>query len=104
MLIKQTWMTDLPAGRTCIERTGAGEPLVLLPSMLVRAKTYLWLIERLRRRFTVIVPEPPGTGAGSRLAQPWSFQRYADALIELLDALQLPAVTLIGHSNSGPVG
>ena len=85
-----------------MERCGDGFPLVLLPSMLVRAKTYHRLTDRLRKRFAVFVPEPPGSGAGAKLATPWSFQRYADWLIELLDALQLMRVTLVAHSNSGP--
>jgi 3-oxoadipate enol-lactonase len=103
MLAKRTWIVDLPAGRTCIERTGNGEPLVLLPSILVRAKTYLWLIERLRRRFTVYVPEPPGSGAGAALAQPWSFEQYADWLLQFVDAFRLARPTVLSHSNSAPI-
>ncbi len=48
--------------------------------------------------------EPPGTGEGSRLSEPWSHQQYTDFLIRLLDRLQLGRVTLLTHSNSGPVG
>jgi pimeloyl-ACP methyl ester carboxylesterase len=79
-------------------------PLVLLASMLVRARTYRPLVRRLARHFRVVAVELPGSGQGARLREPWSLGAYADYTGRLLEGLQLgrPPV-VVGHSNSGPV-
>ncbi len=82
---------------------GRGEPVVVLASMLVRAQTYLPLLRELARHRRVLVVELPGSGASSRVALPWSIERYAAWVSALLQELDLTAVTLIGHSSSGAV-
>lgn len=86
-----------------IVEIGAGSPVVVLAAMLIRARTYAPMIERLCRRFRIIAVEMPGCGRGSRLSVPWSFERYAECGARLLEALDLDRVALIGHSTSGSV-
>jgi pimeloyl-ACP methyl ester carboxylesterase len=95
---------ELNGLQTAIEQTGAGRPVVLVPSILVRAQTYRRLRDRLAPRFTVIIPEPPGCGAGSDIQTPWTFEQYADWLVQLLQSQSLTRSVLICHSNSAPVG
>lgn len=82
---------------------GAGPPVVLLASMLIRARIYEPTVQALSRRFRVIVLEMPGSGRGSRLPVPWDFEQYARWAASFLSAMGLDQVTLIGHSNSGAV-
>jgi pimeloyl-ACP methyl ester carboxylesterase len=84
-----------------VTETGAGPPLVLLASMLIRGGTYSPTVRALEERFRVLVVELPGSGAGSRLPAPWTFERYAGWVAGLLDALDLDRVKLLGHSISG---
>lgn len=77
--------------------------VVVLASMLVRARSYLPLLGELKRRFRVLVLELPGSGRGSRLQRPWTMEQYAGWATTLLEENGLRQVTLVGHSNSGAV-
>jgi pimeloyl-ACP methyl ester carboxylesterase len=77
--------------------------VVLLASMLVLARSYLWPLCEFTRRFHTIVVQPPGGGRGARLSNPWTMEGYARWTGALLDELDLRDVTLVGHSNSGAV-
>lgn len=83
---------------------GAGPPVVLLASMLIRARSYLPLIRRLATQFRVVAVELPGSGASARLRRPWSWAEYARFTERFLETLGGPPPVLVGHSNSGPVG
>jgi pimeloyl-ACP methyl ester carboxylesterase len=78
-----------------------GPTVVLLASMLVLARSYLWPLCEFTKRFHTIVVQLPGGGRATRLKQPWSMDDYARWTGALLDALNLHDVTLVGHSNSG---
>ena len=80
-----------------------GPTVVLLASMLVLARSYLWPLCEFTKRFHTIVVQPPGGGRAARLEKPWGMDDYARWTGALLDALDLNDVTLIGHSNSGAV-
>ncbi len=82
---------------------GDGPTLVLLASMLVRARTYAPLIERLAPHFRVLAVELPGSGRSSRLTQPWGLEEYADWSDRFLDAVTVDRAIIVGHSNSGAV-
>jgi pimeloyl-ACP methyl ester carboxylesterase len=82
---------------------GSGPPVVVLAAMLIGARSYAPMVERLCRRFQVFAVEMPGCGRGSRLPAPWSFEQYAAYGARLLDALELERTALIGHSTSGAV-
>jgi pimeloyl-ACP methyl ester carboxylesterase len=86
--------------RGCYTVTGAGEPLVLLASMLVRARPYRQVVRRLASRFRVFALDMPGCGRATRLGRAWSFEQYARWLDGAIAKLQLSNVTLVGHSNS----
>lgn len=81
--------------------TGRGHPAVLLPSMLLVARTYRPTILALAPQFRVLAVELPGSGRGSRLLSPWTLERYASFIADSLRALQIERALLIGHSLSG---
>lgn len=89
--------------RGCYAVSGAGEPLVLLATTLVRARPYAPLVRRLAPRFRVHAIDLPGCGGAERLPRAWTFEQYADWTGGALAALGLEGVTLVGHSNSAGV-
>jgi pimeloyl-ACP methyl ester carboxylesterase len=87
-----------------LREAGGGEPLVLLPSMLVLSRSYRPIIGELGRWFHVMCPEFPGVGHGEQLEQPWTFEEYGDFLLSFFDAMKIEQAIVVGHSNSGPLG
>lgn len=82
---------------------GSGQPVLLVASPLVLARTYLPVMRALAPRFTVVVVELPGAGGSDRLDQAWTFERYGEWTIELVRRMPLAAPILVGHSDAAPV-
>lgn len=89
--------------RGLLLEAGQGNAVVIIASMLVRARSYLPLVQQLARTRRVIVVELPGSGRGSRLRSPWSVEQYTDWVVAWLERAGMDQAVLIGHSNSGPV-
>lgn len=87
--------------RCCYTDFGAGPPVVILASTLVRAKSYRWTADCLAPHFRVITVEMPGTGRADRTPSAWGFEDYGRWVAQFLETLGLDDVTLVGHSNSG---
>jgi pimeloyl-ACP methyl ester carboxylesterase len=83
--------------------TGSGPPLLLLASPLALGRTYLRAVGALRRSFTVVCVELPGSGGSERLAAPWSVERYAAWTLELIRHLPLAAPIVVGHAGSSAI-
>ena len=86
---------------TCVLVGGQGEPLVYIHG----AGGLLWdpFVEALAERYTVYAPEHPGSGQSTGLEELrdiWDLVLYYN---DLLDALGLEAVTVVGHSFGGMV-
>lgn len=94
---------DVGGRKTRIFRVGDGPPLVLIPSVFLRAPSYRGTIEALAEHFRVIAAEMPGSGRSQGVERPWGFADGADWAAGLLDALGLPRALVLGHSNSGGV-
>lgn len=94
---------ELRVGRDAafLVEAGCGPPAVLLPSMLLLARTYRPTVLAMAPRFRVLALELPGSGRGSRLRAPWTLERYAGFIAGALQALQIERALLIGHSLSG---
>ena len=60
-------------------------------------------VEALSDEFRVIAPDLPGYGASPPLAQIMSMRRFADSVLELLDALGIARSTVVGLSMGGLV-
>src|SRR3954447_24248104 len=76
-------------------RAGRGT-IVLVASMLVRAKSYLTTMRGLAPRgWRVIALEMPGCGQASRLRRAWRFEQYADWLAAFLDAAALDGPPIV---------
>jgi len=85
------WYTDV----------GRGEPVVILASTLVLARSYEWSIECLAPHFRVLTVEMPGSGRATTPTTAWGFEEYATWVHGFVATLRLRRPTLVGHSNSG---
>jgi pimeloyl-ACP methyl ester carboxylesterase len=100
--IAQRWV-EVDGVRAQVLEAGEGNVLLLLSSMLVRARSYLPLIRRLAAHFRVIAVELPGSGRSDAVPRPWTLAAYARWTARLMEQLRLERVLLVGHSNSGGV-
>lgn len=89
--------------RVAYRDDGAGEVLLLIHGM--GASSYSWrtILPKLSQNYRVIAPDLPGHGHSDEPSGPYSAPEFALWLRDLLDALGIPAVTVVGHSFGGGV-
>lgn len=81
---------------------GDGPAVVLLHGQPGGPHDWEPVAQALAAQFTVVVPERPGYGeTGGR---PRSMAANGEAVAELLDHLDIPSATVVGHSWAGGVG
>jgi pimeloyl-ACP methyl ester carboxylesterase len=83
-----------------LERKGSGPPLLLLQSEDA-LESGSALVERLAERYDVVIPAPPGFGRSNRPEWITSMDDVSYLYLELLDRLDLNAVTVVGFSLGG---
>lgn len=86
------------------ERYGQGPPLVLLHGgMLTIELNFATLIPTLAASYTVIGIEQQGHGRTANIDREITYPNLASDVVALLDHLELPAATVVGHSMGGGV-
>jgi 3-oxoadipate enol-lactonase len=83
--------------------SGQGEPLVLLHSGGMSGAEWQAHIPHFSRAFRVIVPDHPGHGRSPMIADKLTIADMGRAVLDLLDALGLARVHLVGSSLGGAV-
>lgn len=92
---------DLPGGALTYRTAGAGYPLVFLHGLGGNSTSWIQQLETLSDEFTVIAWDAPGYGGSDR--RPPDAEAHAEAAAELIEALGVPPVALVGHSMGGVV-
>jgi len=87
--------------KTRFYQAGQGPPLLLIPSVFLRAASYRNTIFTLAEHFQVIAAEMPGSGRSARLRRPWGFAQGADWVADFMDVLELERAIVVGHSDTG---
>lgn len=83
---------------------GSGSPLILLHGASAGAGIgWFPVIGPLARAFRVIVPDCPGHGESAKPLAWYDETFFLDWLAGFLDALELPAATLVGLSQGGAI-
>ncbi len=84
---------------------GSGPVLMLLHQSPQNSRMWLQMIERFADRYTVIAPDTPGFGYSDPLpdAAP-GIDRFAEATLELADALGIERFALFGMHTGGLIG
>jgi 3-oxoadipate enol-lactonase len=112
----KTWQSpvaDMPApqwvdtvvGRIAVRALGQGpQTFVLWPSILADHGMYAAQIEAWKNRYRLVVIDGPGHGASGAAPGPFSMQQCAQAVVQVLDHLQVSQpVVLVGTSWGGLV-
>lgn len=97
---------ELRVGGTTIRYLvgGEGKPVVLVHGLGGAASNWRLVAPELAVGRRVIVPELPGHGGSDPLAAAATFDRYADAVVAVLDAEAALPAPWVGHSLGGLVG
>ncbi len=85
------------------DRRGAGRPLVLLHGHPFDRSMWRPQLEALSADFCVMAPDLPGYGESPPGADPMSMRALADAVIGLLDRLEIERSIVVGLSMGGLV-
>ncbi|WP_161809649.1 alpha/beta fold hydrolase [Stenotrophomonas terrae] len=84
---------------------GQGPVLMLLHQSPQNSRMWLQMIERFADRYTVIAPDTPGFGYSDALADAApGIDRFAEATLELADALGIERFALFGMHTGGLIG
>jgi pimeloyl-ACP methyl ester carboxylesterase len=93
----------VPVATLAHDDRGAGPALVFLHGHPFSRAMWASQLDALSDEFRVVAPDLPGYGASPPLAQVMSMRRFADAVVELLDALGVRRATFVGLSMGGLV-
>ena len=94
---------DLHGRRVVCHVGGEGPAVLLVHGITSSAATWRRAVRYLGEGHTVIVPDLPGHGESHNPAGDYSLGAYAACLRDLLALLEVPRVTLVGHSLGGGI-
>jgi pimeloyl-ACP methyl ester carboxylesterase len=98
------WLTDLWPHST---GSGADPPCLLVHDFALCEHTWSRVVPELARARRVLAPDLPGAGNSDRPdprdADGYSLEWLADRLLELLDAIDVRTVDLVGHGLGGSI-
>jgi len=89
--------------RRAYVKAGEGPVLLLLHGLGCDHTTWLPVLERLARKYTVIAPDLLGHGRSDKPRADYSVGGYANGMRDLLTVLGVDRVTVVGHSFGGGV-
>lgn len=82
---------------------GEGPAVLLIHGITSSSRTWRAVMPGLAERYTVIAPDLLGHGRSAKPRGDYSLGAYASGLRDLLVALEVPRVTVVGHSLGGGV-
>ena len=93
----------LHGNRVAYRDEGAGDVLLLVHGMGGSSDTWSGVIPLLAKKYRVIAPDLLGHGESDKPRGDYSVGAFAVVLRDLLDALDVPRVTVVGHSLGGGI-
>ena len=82
---------------------GAGPPLLLVHGLMISGEMFAPVLDHFAARHRVIVPDLRGHGRSRHLPPPYTVERMAGDLADLLDHLGIDTVDALGYSHGGAV-
>ena len=98
-----TESVDLHGHAVSYLRGGEGETLLLIHGIAGSCNTFEPVLEGLAERHQVIAPDLLGHGQSGKPRGDYSLGAHASGLRDLMEMLQIPSATIIGHSLGGGV-
>lgn len=95
---------DTVLGRIRLRVGGSGPAMLFWPSLLMDGTLWAGQSAYFVDRFQVIVVDPPGHGGSSLLTREFSFAECAQVIVQIIDALGVERVHVVGNSWGGMIG
>lgn len=96
-------MTAKRNGRSAIEISGNGPPVVLVHGLGLNRHMWRWQVPALEQRFTAIRYDLLGHGESDAPPVPCGLGDFSDQLLEVIDALQHETCAVVGFSLGGMI-
>jgi pimeloyl-ACP methyl ester carboxylesterase len=93
----------LKGGCVRLHEWGEGEPLLLLHGVLTYSFIFEPILPQLARNYRVLAPDLLGCGGSEKVDAGLSISAHAERTLELMDALELESVHLVGHDVGGGI-
>src|SRR5262249_34033362 len=87
----------------CYRIEGEGEPLLLLHGLMVSCAMFDPLVELLRHRFRMLIPDLRGHGKSGDLAGPYDVEALTSDLDIVLVEASFDSCAVMGYSHGGAV-
>jgi pimeloyl-ACP methyl ester carboxylesterase len=84
-------------------RSGIGEPILLIHGLAGSSRTWGDVIPTLSEHHDVIAPDLLGHGESAKPVGDYSLGAFASGLRDFLSVIDVPSVTIVGHSFGGGV-
>ncbi len=86
-----------------VRQFGEGEPLLLVHGLMLTGEMFDPVLDAFARRHRVIVPDLRGHGRSSGLPGPYTADRMAKDLAEILETCGVASADVLGYSRGGAV-
>lgn len=94
---------DLHGHAVSYLRGGQGEAVLLVHGIAGSCNTFEGVLEDLAERYHVIAPDLLGHGQSGKPRGDYSLGAHASGLRDLMEMLEIPSATIVGHSLGGGV-
>lgn len=94
---------NTPKGQIHYAEAGQGEPVILLHQTPRSWTEYRDVLPILGERYRAIAMDTVGFGDSYRLSENASIERYAEGVIDFLDAMEIERTSLVGHHTGGVI-
>ncbi|WP_395725163.1 alpha/beta fold hydrolase [Nakamurella sp.] len=101
--MEQSRFLELHGQRMCLTDVGSGPPILFVHGLMSSRRTWSDQAVRLSTDHRVLAPDLFGHGESAKPLGDYSLGAHAASLRDLLDALELDAVCVVGHSLGGGV-
>ncbi|ACV77803.1 alpha/beta fold hydrolase [Nakamurella multipartita] len=100
---EQTRFLELHGHRMALTDVGSGPSILLVHGMMSARTTWADQWDRLAADHRVLAPDLFGHGESDKPLGDYSLGAHAASLRDLLDALDVPSATVVGHSLGGGI-
>jgi 3-oxoadipate enol-lactonase len=91
-------------GSIRIQVSGSGPAMLFWPSLLMTGDMWASQARHFSGRHQVVLVDPPGHGGSAPLTSDFTFVECAQVVVDILDALGIDRVHLVGNSWGGMIG
>lgn len=83
---------------------GEGDPLILLHGALGSGDNFVYQVPEFSKTYRVITPDSRGQGRSTDSDEPLTYHLMAEAVVQLMDYLELQSAFIVGWSDGGNIG